>query len=209
MCVFYQDGDREHYTGAMAACVKSDPVSVPKARHDLRKSCLPLAGAAVFKISLKTHPRWPRAAHFLHTANPVHAPLEGLVPTAWRYLIDHVSSGLWGFSPHPFCPFGNAISLRCCRVLGGGSWGPERALTEWQSAAWSLCPGLRLCRSRCSTFVAGPAHLLVTCQPAALWATALGRWGSCGLSLAPNKLLGSAPLFSVSFAHLALCCQPA
>lgn len=60
---------QEHYTGNMAAFVKSDPLPIPWARHDLMKFCLPLAGAAVFKIYLKTHPRWPQADHFLYVSN--------------------------------------------------------------------------------------------------------------------------------------------
>lgn len=74
-CALYQNVCQEHDTGNMVAFVKSDPLSVPRARHDLIKSCLPLVGAAVFKISLKTHPRWPQADHFLHTRNIMHIPL--------------------------------------------------------------------------------------------------------------------------------------
>lgn len=79
-CALYQNVCQEHDTRNMVAFVKSDLLSVPRARHDLIKSCLPLVGAAVFKISLKTHPRWPQAAHFLHARNIMHVPLGRSVP---------------------------------------------------------------------------------------------------------------------------------
>lgn len=49
---------RSNTQGTWLFCVKSDPLSICWARHDLIKSCLPLVEAAVFKISLETHPRW-------------------------------------------------------------------------------------------------------------------------------------------------------
>ena len=70
--------------GNMAAFVKSDPLPVPWARHDLMKSCLPLAGAAVFKISLKTYPRWPRAVHFLYQEHSARPSGAGWSPGAGR-----------------------------------------------------------------------------------------------------------------------------
>jgi hypothetical protein len=97
--IFYQNGHQIHSAGNMAAFMKSDPLPVPGAKQDLMKSCLPLAGAAVLNIFLKTHPRWSR--HSL----PVHVPLRWLSHSRENQgLIVHMSSELQGFSPHAFHP---------------------------------------------------------------------------------------------------------
>lgn len=105
-CAFSQHGCQEQDAGNMVAFVKSDPLSVPWARHDLIKACLPLVGAAVFKSSLKTPPRWPQAS----------PSWAGWSPLRRDGFIDHKSSWFCGSSLHPFQP--RALGHWSCRVWG-------------------------------------------------------------------------------------------
>lgn len=178
----------------MAAFVKSDPLSVPWARHDLMKSCLPLAGAAVFKISLKTHPRWPRAAHFLSARNTACVPLGPPVPLQGDGLIDHNELRAPGIFSSALCPFGDALLRWACRAQGG-SWGPERGpLSGCVSRRGGPSPDPRPSRSRCAMCTAGPARVPVRCQQAALQASALPHGIPVKSALSPDRRLGPAPI---------------
>lgn len=111
-------------------CEIRHPLPVPWARRDLMKSCLPLAGAAVFKISLKTHPRWPRAAHFLYQEHNTHPSWVGWSLWQGHALIDSKLSSL-GSSP-PLCRLGHAISLWSCSAHDG-PWQLERGVEQWSA----------------------------------------------------------------------------
>ena len=113
-------------------CEIRQQLPVPRARHDLMKSCLPLAGAAVCKISLKTHPRWPRAAHFLYQEHNTRPSWVGWYLWQEHALIDSKLASL-GSSPPPLCCLGHTISLWSCSACDG-PWQLERGLMEQWSA---------------------------------------------------------------------------
>lgn len=145
-------------------CEIRHPLPVPRARHDLMKSCLPLAGAAVFKISLKTHPRWPQAAHFLYQEHNTRPSWAGWSLWQGHALIDSKLASL-GSSPPPLCCLGQAISLWSCS-------GPQHT-------------------SGSASRITGPVHTPGRC--CRLGSAQLpSRWSSYGLSLARNKHLRSA-----------------
>lgn len=191
--------------GDMAAFVKSDPLPVPWARHHLMKSCLPLAGAAVFKISLKTHPRWPWAAHFLYQEHTTHPSWAARSPWQGDALIDSKLRAP-GSSPPPLCLLSHAVS-HWSRSARDGFWRPERGLAESNLCVWggrprTPCPRPWTRTSRCASRTAGPACLPGRCH--GLRSGPLpSRWNFCELSLAPNKHLGSA-----ACSHLCVLCIP-
>ena len=115
-------------------CEIRHPLPVPRARHGLMKSCLPLAGTAVFKISLKTHPRWPRAAHFLYQEHNTRPSWAGWSLWQGHALIDCKLASL-GSSPPPLCCLGHTISLWSCSACDG-PWQLERGLMEQWSAVF-------------------------------------------------------------------------
>lgn len=156
--------------GDMAAFVKSDPLPVPWARHHLMKSCLPLAGAAVFKISLKTHPRWPWAAHFLYQEHTTHPSWAARSLWQGDALIDSKLRAP-GSSPPPLCLLSHAVSHWSCSARDG-FWRPERGLAESNLCVWggrprTLDPHEQMCFSHCRASMS-PRQM----PRAAFWAAA-------------------------------------
>lgn len=172
-------------------CEIRHPLPVPRARHDLMKSCLPLAGAAVFKISLKTHPRWPRAAHFLYQEQNTRPSWVGWSLWQEHALIDSKLASL-GSSPPPLSRLGHAVSLRSCSARDG-PWQLDKGLMKQWSALFRFREASR------GDPAADPrptqAALLLESQgqyTAQADVQLPSRWSSCGLSLARNKHLRSA-----------------
>lgn len=184
-------------------CVKSDPLSIPRARHDLIKSCLPLVGAAVSRFPWKHIPDGPGQLTSC-------APGTQCRPS-WRaapHSREMASLTTWAQGSVALLPILSAswaISHWFCRA-GAGGRGPERGLAEYQSSWGDRLHGsslhLQPCRNRCAMWTTdlGPAPLAARCQQAALRPLPFGRESACVLSLPQDQHLGCA-----AYSHLCLC----